>query len=80
MDYQPNQFPAQTYECIVDNRAVNYLIEHFTELDLGKYYDDTKPTGQKKIDCKSQPLLIMNFLKKKLLNGLKKIKEFKKQM
>jgi hypothetical protein len=69
MDYQPKRFDDQTYECIVDMRSVYYIKEHFTELDLGEFYDEGRPTGKKVVDCKSEPALIMNFL-----DGFKRIK------
>jgi P4 family phage/plasmid primase-like protien len=69
MDYNANIFPEQTYECIVDMRAVEYIKENFNELNLGSFYDEKRPTGKKIIDCKAEPQLIMNFL-----NSFKPIK------
>ena len=69
MDYRADQFPVQTYECIVDMRSVYYIKEHFQELALGEFYDENRPTGKKVVDCKSEPQLILNFLE-----GFKPIK------
>jgi len=69
MDYRAELYPDQIYECIVDMRAVEYIKENFDKIDLGKFFDDTRATGKKVIECKSEPQLIMNFL-----NSFKRIK------
>jgi len=69
IDYRAEPFPVQTYECIVDMRAISYIKENMQNLDLGDYYDEKRPTGQKVISCKSEPMLILNFL-----NSFKRVK------
>jgi P4 family phage/plasmid primase-like protien len=62
MDYRSEVFPSQSYESIVDMRAVHYIKEHIGDLELGEYYDDKRKTGDKMVSCKSEPTLVLNFL------------------
>ncbi len=62
MDYRPEIYPSQSYEVLVNMRAVEYISEHWTELDVGSLYDPNRATGKKVVDIKSEPTLLVNFL------------------
>ena len=68
MDYRPEAYAVQQYEVIVNARACEYIRDHWESLELGKMYDSNRPTGQKLVDVKEEPTLLMNFF-----NGFKRI-------
>ena len=69
LDYLARQFPSQNYEVVVDLRACEYIRENLEHLEVGGLYDENRPTGKKVVDCKSEPLLLMNFFE-----GFKRVK------
>jgi P4 family phage/plasmid primase-like protien len=62
MDYRQEIYPSQSYEVLVNMRAIEYIKENWTELNVGSLYDPNRATGKKVVDIKSEPTLLINFL------------------
>ena len=63
MDYLSKPFPAQNYEVIIDLLACSYIVDNIETVQMGGIYDENRPSGQKVVDCKSEPELLYNFFK-----------------
>jgi len=69
LDYLNRPFPTQNYDVVVDFRACSYIRDNLEKLEVGSLYDEKRPTGKKLVDCKSEPLLVLNFF-----DGFKRLK------
>jgi len=69
LEYRSESYPTQNYEVIVDLRACAYIEENIDNIEVGGLYDERRPTGKKIVDCKIEPLLLVNFFE-----GFKQVK------
>lgn len=69
LDYLARPFQSQQYEVIVDMRACEYIKDNLEHLEMRGLYDENRPSGQKVVDCKAEPMLLLNFF-----SGFKRMK------
>lgn len=62
MDYRSEIYPVQQYEVLVNMRSLEYIRDNWTTLEVGSLYDPNRPSGEKTVDIKQEPTLLLNFL------------------